>query len=556
MSAPDPQAPLAGDLSYCRKMVTLIPPRPDFHDSSAEEAVVTALCKQLPDEATIVCGQRLTGEGKDVEIDVLVLWPGFGIAVIEVKGGRVGVEDGRWHSRGAGGEHHRLSVSPVEQAMVAKHELIDYLRPRLSGLPGPIIHFCVLPYTQLPADWDQPDAPRRTIADSTQMASLAQVLSQALRYEFDPDRDRNRIPFEYVLKNLRRTDHAVENVRLRAQEISDRADQLTQEQEKLIRILRHQNRAEISGGAGSGKTYLALMKARALTQAGHKVALMCYSRGLGRFLQLFTSQWPVADRPAFVGLFHQLPVRWGAETGSDDDSEYWEQVLPRRLKELADEHPRKELFDAIVIDEGQDFSLLWWEAVQSCLRNQVEGILYVFTDERQRIFDRQGESPITMNPIQLDENLRNSEQIVAGFSDLVDEPPIVRNGPGEDIEWVRTAVDDALAEADAQVESLMDIGWNPGDIALLTTGSRHPEQRSIVEAEGQGAYWDQFFAAEDVFYGHVRGFKGLERSVIVLCLNGFHDRSTALEMLYVGMSRATTKLVVVGDLDIFDEIDQ
>ncbi|MCF2572155.1 hypothetical protein [Brevibacterium sp. UCMA 11754] len=55
---------------------------------------------------------------------------------------------------------------------------------------------------------------------------------------------------------------------------------------------------------------------------------------------------------------------------------------------------------------------------------------------------------------------------------------------------------------------------NPGDIALLTTGSRHPEQRSIVETEGTSAYWDQFFATEDVFYGHhVLGFNGLERPV-------------------------------------------
>ncbi|MBM6590342.1 PhoH family protein [Brevibacterium sp. RIT803] len=49
--------------------------------------------------------------------------------------------------------------------------------------------------------------------------------------------------------------------RTSASEISDRADALSREQAKLISILRHQNRAEISGGAGSGKTCLALLKA-------------------------------------------------------------------------------------------------------------------------------------------------------------------------------------------------------------------------------------------------------------------------------------------------------
>lgn len=96
--------------------------------------------------------------------------------------------------------------------------------------------------------------------------------------------------------------------------------------------------------------------------------------------------------------------------------------------------------------------------------------------------------------------------------------------------------------------------WNPGDIALLTTGSRHPVQREIVEDEGISAYWDQFFAAEDIFYGHVLGFKGLERPVVVLCLNGFRDPERSIDMLYVGMSRATTKLVVVGDMSAFDQV--
>lgn len=66
-------------------MVTLIPEQPDFNGSTAEELVWNALCRQLPDAAEIIHGQRLTGDDKDVEIDFLILWPGAGIAVVEVK---------------------------------------------------------------------------------------------------------------------------------------------------------------------------------------------------------------------------------------------------------------------------------------------------------------------------------------------------------------------------------------------------------------------------------------------------------------------------------------
>lgn len=52
-----------------------------------------------------------------------------------------------------------------------------------------------------------------------------------------------------------------------------------------------------------------------------------------------------------------------------------------------------------------------------------------------------------------------------------------------------------------------------------------------------------------MFYGHVLGFKGLERQVVVLAVDGFRDPARAKEMLYVGLSRARTQLVVVGDLE-------
>jgi hypothetical protein len=49
-----------------------------------------------------------------------------------------------------------------------------------------------------------------------------------------------------------------------------------------------------------------------------------------------------------------------------------------------------------------------------------------------------------------------------------------------------------------------------------------------------------------VFYGHVLGFKGLERSVVVLALNETEARERSRERLYVGLSRARDCLVVIG----------
>jgi hypothetical protein len=93
----------------------------------------------------------------------------------------------------------------------------------------------------------------------------------------------------------------------------------------------------------------------------------------------------------------------------------------------------------------------------------------------------------------------------------------------------------------------MDEGWSPNRIALLTTKSRHPVHQERLDAGSIAEYWLDFHANNDVFYGHVLGFKGVERSAVVLCVNGFKELGRAAEQLYVGLSRARNLLVVVGD---------
>lgn len=57
-----------------------------------------------------------------------------------------------------------------------------------------------------------------------------------------------------------------------------------------------------------------------------------------------------------------------------------------------------------------------------------------------------------------------------------------------------------------------------------------------------------------MFYGHVLGFKGLERPVVVLAVNGFREVEGAKEMLYVGLSRARSLLVVVGPRSVLEQV--
>jgi hypothetical protein len=99
----------------------------------------------------------------------------------------------------------------------------------------------------------------------------------------------------------------------------------------------------------------------------------------------------------------------------------------------------------------------------------------------------------------------------------------------------------------------LDEGWRPEDLALLTTGSRHPEQAER-QKDGHSAYWDTFWDTDQVFYGHVLGFKGLERRCVVLVVNDSGKFERSRERLYVGLSRARDQLVVCGDPDFIRDV--
>ncbi|MCT1907842.1 NERD domain-containing protein [Brachybacterium paraconglomeratum] len=530
-------------------MTRPLPEQPDFA-SAAEQEVWEHLTEQLPAEAVLIAGQRVTARGEEVEADLLVLWPGVGIAVIEVKGGRISLEDGAWRQADRSGSRE-LARSPIDQAQRAKHHLLEYLNGASSRPVGRAVHLAVLPYTQLPADWDPPEAPRTLTLDATDLPRLADRIVHALNSQTrDAYAPLDSAQCEHAVKMLRRTHRAIENHQLLAKEIADEGNQLTREQERAIALLRFQHRAQIIGGAGSGKTHLAMIKARTLARDGFRTALLCYSRGLARHFQLLSATWPEHERPDYVGLFHDLPVGWGAETEQEfggSPVEYYEEHLPARLAQLAGETDENELFDAIVVDEAQDFADAWWEALQPCLRDPAEGVLFVFADEHQSVFDREGRAPITLNPFPLDDNLRSTRTIAHAFAPLTPVEQTPRLPAGAPVRYLASSAEDAVATADDAVEKLMDEGWEPGQIALLTTGSRHPEQRTQIDHEGYDGYWDGFFSATDVFYGHVLGFKGLERPVVVLAVNGFGAAERARQLLYVGLSRARSLLVVVGD---------
>ena len=167
-------------------------------------------------------------------------------------------------------------------------------------------------------------------------------------------------------------------------------------------------------------------------------------------------------------------MEWGAPTGREDDSNFWEVELPELMVGLGAEQPVGRLFDAIVVDEAQDFADLWWPAALAALKDEDSGGLYVFSDEGQRVFSRFGGPPAGLVPLVLDQNLRNTRQIAESFSTLAPIRMRLGDVDGPEITFVECSVGEALDVAEDQVDVLLEAGWRPEDVALLTTGKPTP----------------------------------------------------------------------------------
>jgi hypothetical protein len=536
------------------------PESPTF-ETQSEHDVWEQLRRELDEDAVLLANARLTNDKGDHEIDLVVMLPGVGIVCVEVKGGSVSLDaDGHWTVTAKEGTRRS---DPVEQARRGKYELRRYIERHPSWGRGQVrwAHTVVTPYTRLGPDFQTPELPRWAIHGKEDMPHLVGRLRDAAHRQENNRRAPTADDVDRALEIWTTRSTIAPSVVSEAQEREALADRLTQEQAMLLKVTRLLHRVEVRGGAGSGKTVLALTQAKDLTRgsaeegrASQRVALICYSLGLASALKRAVGAAPRKHRPAFVGTFHELGMTWGAPEGDRTDSSFWEEELPALMAGLAQELPGGQKFDAIVVDEAQDFAESWWKPLLTALRDPEEGGLYVYSDENQRLFPRFGRPPIQLVPLVLDHNLRNTKEIAGAFLPLAPMRMKLMGSHGPEVTFVPTAAEDVMDAADDQVEALLDEGWEPQHVALLTTGHRHPQQKELQERRGQDGYWESFWEADDVFYGTVLGCKGLERQAVVLCVNSRDERDRARERLYVGMSRATDRLVVVGDPEVIREM--
>lgn len=156
-----------------------IPENPVFATKS-EKAVWEVLRGSLGEGEVLLHGLRFTDphEG-DIEVDLLLLSPKQGAAIVEVKGGTITFEDGQWTTTSSSGRVRR--IHPVTQARRARHAVRRYLdrQPTWSRDLLRSQWFVAFPHTHVLGDMG-PEGRREQIIDSHQTPEARSVIDSEL----------------------------------------------------------------------------------------------------------------------------------------------------------------------------------------------------------------------------------------------------------------------------------------------------------------------------------------------------------------------------------------
>jgi len=519
------------------------PPNPIFKNLG-ERKVFESIVPLLSDDDAIFANLEISDpkEG-DIEIDLVLLLKDYGCMVIEVKGAHITFDKGSWIQSDPSGSH---KIDPAAQAKRNMYALRDYVTSKWSQGVLRSDWIVAFPHSNV-VDVRDPNLPIAKIIQKDGLEfSLKQIKNLLANIKTFPLPGYDKW-VDVAAKNL---------IPLAAQE-TDRESVLgnnyefirglTHERKVILDQLEENNRYYVKGPAGSGKTWLAFEQARRWKRQGLKVGLVAYNRGLVSYMLNKNAELSIEEKADWVGTFHDLAIQLGSTAGAP---QYYGEEVDRYREDLllkAKSASNEWQFDAWVIDEAQDFLPSWWETLDVLLKNRENGKMALFGDDQQRVFG-QRPSPIGfMANLRLTENLRNSQQIAKAVSSFLDKPTSARGPHAFEIEYLEVPEGGNIFDsADDVVANLTDKEfWHPGEIALLTTKSRHPEHARMAEQD-RYAHWESLWANEDVFYCTVGGFKGLERPVVVLAIDGFHNDTEEEDILYVGMSRARDKLVVVA----------
>lgn len=214
---------------------------------------------------------------------------------------------------------------------------------------------------------------------------------------------------------------------------------------------------------------------------------------------------------------------------------------------------RANAFDAIVVDEAQDFCLGWWYALTQSLMSSPDGPLYAFLDPNQSLRGEVQWPEVEFGArFKLTINCRNTRRIAAASASVIALTPHVfpRAPVGGSLRVLRAGSERQQKGLVLQeLRSLLgreDVA--PHQIAVIgPAGKERGSLADLVEVDNVRLVTsaEEWRLGGGVLVTTARSFKGLEADVVLLYDLGGFSRLFRRQDLYVSCSRAKVLLVAI-----------
>lgn len=417
--------------------------------ASRGEVVMFNVLKKLPDDCLVYYEPIIS----DRYPDFVVILPSIGIMIIEVKG---------WFASNIlGGDQNYISIEeqgrpvqykhPVQQARDYMFTLVNQckLHPETDKLlhkSGKYKNKLIFSYTHFAilSNITKKQLIEHKAGDLTSIFRETKTATRDLLYQWNQDSNTSeqllntlRSHFEYPWKREPLTSRQIDVLRaiihpeilinpINTNE-NHESEKTSYQDIKVLDLKQEENSRKIGSGhriiygvAGSGKTVLLISRVRMLCQdnPGIKILFTCYNVTLAAYLRETLRDCKGINITHFDSLCSANNCTRNYKD-KEQDKELGERLLAK-LK-LGSKDSRR--YDAVMIDEAQDFSSSWFECVLEMMKDPKDGDLIIVGDASQGLYLRNNISwksiginaqgrTISNSKFNLDKNYRNSREII------------------------------------------------------------------------------------------------------------------------------------------------
>lgn len=530
-------------------MAIMIPEKPRNFDPASQEGLIFDALASLSEDYYVFHSFRITDTREGIfhesETDFVILNRTKGVICLEAKAGQVRYENGCW-LYGSGIPMH--NGGPFNQASANKYKLMRYISNSnmsfvlekckfFHAVWFPSVSNDRLRSMTLPSEGD-----KTLVLTKEALSDPEEFIDRVYALEL-PSRVQTNLS-EFECKRLVREIFCPQfNVFPSASFEADLKKivfhRLLDEQAGILDFLDEQLTAAVNGAAGTGKTMIAVEKARRHAAFGEKVLFLCFNTQLKDYLE---------NNYAREFVSYYTIARFACKICNTARPDYKE--LKSKLEDyyISGSFPYKH----VIIDEGQDFGS---EAIEETdiiqlihdiiVDTDQGGTFYVFYDRLQLIQAR--EMPKFISDLDcrltLYRNCRNTENIaVTSLRPITERKPRVFDGAVKGAPAKLHFCDSVQSEherIDVIIDELAADGYR--DIVILTCKT---EATSVLSNSVKGGRYRNKY-----LFTTCRKFKGLEADVVVLV---DVDKTTFEQdnvlLFYVGTSRARIKLEITAVL--------